>query len=765
LPPQVLGLDITATQVYRGGTVELIVNATDEFDLPGDLRVELEYRLAGGQWSTFLLGMPYFGGGMWRATFSPHLDSVPGWYDIRVRVTDEDAASSAFVEYPSLVHVLNNLPTAPVVRISPERPTTEAKLTVEVVGSSRDVESTQLTYRFRWYLDGMPMDQLTTDSIEPTLTMKGQNWSVEVRAYDGVDEGLPGRAWTVIENSAPRTSAALPSVLLEEDVADLTSLNLAEAFMDPDGDALTWRLETAPKHLDIGIDIATGRVSVRPEADWNGAEEVRFIASDGQSEAMQAIMVTVQPVNDAPRFTSVNGQPIVEQPVRLTVLEDQPLDVIIDAFDVEDSELRFSCDQDAFAIDIRTGQLTFKPDNSDVGDFHVNVTVWEVAHPDIAASLLLIVTVENVNDQMDEPKILSPPDGSLFKEDQEISFLGACSDPDIRHGQVLNFTWSSDISGILGYGLGFSLRGLAPGNHTITLTVRDSEYTKSTSIGVDIEAVVTPPVNGGGDETPVVAGSSLLLLVIVLIVVVVVVLDVYLIGARRKRDAPASPPAATAPEPMVELPLLVPAAAPPPAPVAQPQSGGYALEEASSSTMVWRPSPSSMSQGVPAPAYPAPPPATTYAYQPPPPPPPEPSYGVLPLAPAREPTAMEAEEAAQAREEREVMRALTQLPQGLPTSLWGWDMSELSRAVVSGPRRTESDGTEMVLIKGRWFNADRTNVGRFMRELKEGEDDKKAPPPEADDRNKRMDKLEAALLEGKISEQTYKELKAKYERR
>ena len=109
------------------------------------------------------------------------------------------------------------------------------------------------------------------------------------------------------------------------------------------------------------------------------------------------------------------------------------------------------------------------------------------------------------------------------------------------------------------------------------------------------------------------------------------------------------------------------------------------------------------------------------------------------------------------------MRALTQLPQGLPTSLAGWDMAELARTIVDGEKRTAADGTPLVLIKGRWYCADRSNVGTFAREWKEP-----APAPGGPltdvERARKMERLETALLEGKITEETYRELKAKYEK-
>ena len=111
------------------------------------------------------------------------------------------------------------------------------------------------------------------------------------------------------------------------------------------------------------------------------------------------------------------------------------------------------------------------------------------------------------------------------------------------------------------------------------------------------------------------------------------------------------------------------------------------------------------------------------------------------------------------REVREVMRALTQLPQGLPTTLWGWDMAELARAIVDGERCTAPDGTPLVKVKGKWYNTDRTNVGVFVREWKEpvAQAAPKRTAMTAEERERKLEQLETALLEGKISEKTFQE--------
>ncbi|NOQ53582.1 MAG: hypothetical protein GQ558_03130, partial [Thermoplasmata archaeon] len=110
---------------------------------------------------------------------------------------------------------------------------------------------------------------------------------------------------------------------------------------------------------------------------------------------------------------------------------------------------------------------------------------------------------------------------------------------------------------------------------------------------------------------------------------------------------------------------------------------------------------------------------------------------------------------------RDVGKALTQLPRGLPTALWNKDLSELARDIVDGPKKAAPDGTKLVQVDGNWYSADHTNVGTFLREYKEEVTSR--PSIDVDDRVKKLDQLDERLLDGKISEETYERLRKKYE--
>jgi len=117
-------------------------------------------------------------------------------------------------------------------------------------------------------------------------------------------------------------------------------------------------------------------------------------------------------------------------------------------------------------------------------------------------------------------------------------------------------------------------------------------------------------------------------------------------------------------------------------------------------------------------------------------------------------------ERAHTTEVREVMKVLTQLPRGLPTSLGSWDLTSLASAIVDGERKTAPDGTELVKISNKWYDADYKNPGTFLKERKEGPDRETDP---GIDKARKLDLLEERLMEGKISEETYNKLRIKYE--
>ena len=269
-PPAVLDVVAEDTSVLRGDSLDLRVNVSDEYDLAEELVVTIQHRVNGtGTWDSLLISELKFRDGSWWATILPRLDASVGSYDFRFTAEDKDAQYSPWLEFPNLLEVLNNLPTVPNVQIMPAYPVSTSTLLVEITKEASDLESPGVSYHYSWFKNGVLQENLTENSVSFVYTVKGQNWSVEVRAFDGDDEGPPATVWNVINNAAPGTKNPLPDPELYEDTPDSDWLNLANAFEDADGDKLIRTVVGELSHLEVTIDPETGQVTIVPEADWS----------------------------------------------------------------------------------------------------------------------------------------------------------------------------------------------------------------------------------------------------------------------------------------------------------------------------------------------------------------------------------------------------------------------------------------------------------------------------------------------------------------
>ncbi len=88
-------------------------------------------------------------------------------------------------------------------------------------------------------------------------------------------------------------------------------------------------------------------------------------------------------------------------------------------------------------------------------------------------------------------RITTPSDGSSYFDYQEIPFnASATSDPE---GHALTFTWTSDVSGLIGQGTSIAKR-LAAGEHTVTVWVDDGWANVSKTVAVEVMETFPPVV-------------------------------------------------------------------------------------------------------------------------------------------------------------------------------------------------------------------------------------------------------------------------------
>jgi uncharacterized membrane protein len=770
-PPQVLDLGLSESSIYRTQSVDMWVNASDEYDLPGELTVVVQHRLNGtGTWEEFLFTTLTYNeaSGSWETVLSPKVDAPLGMYDFRVTATDLDDQRSLILEAPNALEIMNNLPTSPVVHIGPVNPVSTSTLNVVFDTGATDIESSGLTYNFTWFRNGELVEELTGDSVPSYYTTKGENWSVEVRAFDGDELGPPAFAWRIIANAPPAPKDPLPNPEFDEDTTDQDWIDLSSAFEDEDGDALTWSVASQPEHLEVSIDPVTGRVTLIPEPDWFGEVEVTFIASDGELQASQTVTVRVVSVNDIPWIATVNGAPPASDPMSYSVNEGEVLTITYTVGDIEGDEVRASLNVTTVDLDEETGTITFDPGTGAVGTVRFALWVWDVVTTTKRSTLNFTIEVVNVNDPMEEPSITQPAAGAKFRANQSFSLVGVCDDPDVPFGQELEFIWSSDIEGELGQGSSIVISLSKEGTHTITLTVRDPEFQKQTSIQVVIEpredVKPPPPPNGDGITLGTNWAKMLGIMVAAIIVVLVIIGAVVFVVIRRRaaeryEDEMEAEEAVSEEEERrraLERARVTVKRAADQLEVERGTVEISAKEGGVETEVLEEVDIASVSA-----------PAATVSME-----------AKKTAAPSKEVEAlfeeMEKEEPAISEEELEAMRldnlkrkyqnAIGRLPYGIPSEgIKHMDWVELAAALATGEKKTLPDGIEITAIDGRWYYSDAEDSSTFLKE--HGAKPKPAPKAQVDvttDKKELLAKLEERFILGEISEETYRELKRKF---
>jgi hypothetical protein len=115
---------------------------------------------------------------------------------------------------------------------------------------------------------------------------------------------------------------------------------------------------------------------------------------------------------------------------------------------------------------------------------------------------------------------------------------------------------------------------------------------------------------------------------------------------------------------------------------------------------------------------------------------------------------------------RKYQNAIGRLPYGIPSKeLADMDWVDLANALAEGEKRMTPDGREITAVKGRWYYSDVKDTGTFLKEhgAKPKAETPKRAPPVTTDKAGLLAKLEERFILGEISEETYKDLKKKFE--
>ena len=227
------------------------------------------------------------------------------WHAVVTPSDGQDAGAG--VASPTIT-VLNRAPDVVNLAVSDDRPDTNDDVTVSFQTSDADGDAVAST-ELRWMLDGAHVESLDNANILPAIaTRVGDEWTVEVRASDGIDTSEWTSSADIIvtsNNQGPVVSdlAVSPSTPTTED-----SLTASWTVADPEGDdiaatMLTWWLNGEHVSAADGMNPLPSSFTQRGDA-WS----VEVEANDGQTWGAPST-ATVNIENAPPSVEAVLASP------------------------------------------------------------------------------------------------------------------------------------------------------------------------------------------------------------------------------------------------------------------------------------------------------------------------------------------------------------------------------------------------------------------------------------------------------------------------
>ncbi len=403
------------------------------------------------------------------------------------------------------VHPVNDAP-----RMSGGDTTTAEETPVDIGAflAAVDPEGDAIT----WSIDQAPAHGTLVGTLPdvdyvPATDYNGGD-TVVVRAEDGAGAFSTATVTITITGVNDAPVAVDDSLTVNEDTPG--NVVAAANDTDVDGDSLTVSSVGSPTNGSAVLE-ANGSITYTPDADYNGSDSFTYTVSDGNGGTdTGTVNVTINAVNDAPRFTAADSLPAP------STNEDTALGLQswVTAIDVEGDTITYSVDQ-APASGTLTGtwpNVTYTPDADFNGsDTFIARAVDQHGAP-ATKSFTILVTAVN-----DNP--VAVDDSLTIDEDQSGNLNPAGNDTDVD-GDSLTVTSVStpskgtavlEADGSVTYTPDADVNG----SDSFTYTVSDGNGGSDTgTVNITINPVndtpvLYPPVVTTSEDTPFAMGSAL----------------------------------------------------------------------------------------------------------------------------------------------------------------------------------------------------------------------------------------------------------------
>ncbi len=268
-----------------------------------------------------------------------------------VIVTDGHGATTT----QTIKIAVNSVNDAPVVEPVLEIKTNEDTVYYGQVVAS-DIETAQLNYQLvsKPEHGSVKFDNATgAFAYVPNPDFNGgDSFEVAVTDADGATTNQIITISVASVNDAPVISSSA-SIVTNED----TAIQGQVTATDADGDTVSWSMAMGPSKGTITFDPTTGAYAYRPNANFNGADVFKVVATDANgAQTLQTVSVTVNAVNDAPVTAATSAT---------STQEDKSVSGVVLASDIDGDVLAWSVatnpTRGTVSLNTSTGAYSYTP--------------------------------------------------------------------------------------------------------------------------------------------------------------------------------------------------------------------------------------------------------------------------------------------------------------------------------------------------------------------------------------------------------------------
>ncbi|MFA5794301.1 MAG: SDR family NAD(P)-dependent oxidoreductase [Candidatus Brocadiia bacterium] len=393
-----------------------------------------------------------------------------GSYEVIFKATAKDLSDTKTVTI-----TVNNVDRAPVLTSPGNQAINENQLLTFIL-SAADPDGDVITYSIMPMPVGAILDSATgLFNWTPDYNQSGNYGIIFNATANGLSDS---KTITITVNNVDR--APVLTSPGNQVVNENQSLTFALSAVDPDGDIVTYSMESIP--VGAMWNSTTGIFDWTPGYTQAGSYDVTFMAMANGLSDSKTITITVNNVDQAPAL-SIPGNQIVD--------ENQILIFTIFAADPDGDVVTYSMDPPVptgAVLNPATGEFIWQPDYTQAGSYEMT---FRAASNLLVDTRVMTIMVNNV----DRSPVLVLPGNQTVDENQLLTFALSATDPDgdIITYSMMPMTAGANLDPITGV-FSWTPDYTQAGNYDVTFMVTANGLSDTQTVIIIVNNVDRAPV-------------------------------------------------------------------------------------------------------------------------------------------------------------------------------------------------------------------------------------------------------------------------------